>query len=51
VSIDRNLVGRYNTRTFMVPRLTRVQDYWIRKYDNKGNYSQHSALLHIDYPL
>jgi hypothetical protein len=51
MSIDRNLVGRYNTRTFTVPRLTRVQDYWIRKYDNQGNYSQHSTLLHIDYPL
>ena len=48
---DRNLIGRFTSTTFSVPRLSRVQDYWMRMYDAEDNYSQHSTLLHIDYPL
>ena len=50
---DRNLVGRYSTRNFTVPRLTRVQDYWMRQYDasTPRKYSRYSTLLHLDYPL
>ena len=49
---DRNLVGRFTTQGFTVPRLAKRQDYFLRLLDASSppNYSQHSALLHIDYP-
>jgi len=49
---DRNLVGRFTTQGFTVPRLAKRQDYFLRLLDaaSPPNYSQHSALLHIDYP-
>jgi hypothetical protein len=52
-SNDRNLVGRFNVRSFTVPRLGRVQDYFLRQYDNSSpaKYSRYSAALHLDYPL
>ena len=50
-SNDRNLAGRFATRTFTLPRLSRVQDYYLRSYDAAGRYSQYSTLLHVDYPL
>ena len=52
-SNDRNLVGRFATRSFTVPRLSRVQDYYIRQYGGASpvRYSRFSAALHLDYPL
>ena len=49
---DGNLVGRYATQTFSLPRLSRVQEYVLRQYDNSSpaKYSRQSALLHVDYP-
>ena len=49
---DGNLVGRYATQTFVLPRLSRVQEYVLRQYDNSSpaKYSRQSALLHVDYP-
>jgi len=50
---DRNLVGRFATRTFTVPRLARVQDYYLRQYggSNPVRYSRFSTALHLDFPL
>jgi hypothetical protein len=50
---DRNLVGRFATRAFTVPRLARVQDYYLRQYGGSApaKYSRFSAALHLDYPL
>jgi hypothetical protein len=48
---DRNLAGRFSTRTFVLPRITRVQDYYLRPCDAHGRYSRYSVLLHVDYPL
>jgi hypothetical protein len=48
---DRNLAGRFTTRTFTLPRWSRVQDYFLRLYDVTGQYSRHSAGLHVDYPF
>jgi hypothetical protein len=50
---DRNLVGRFTKRIFTVPRLSRVQDYFLRQYDNSSpaRYSRYSTALHLDYPL
>jgi len=49
---DGNLVGRYTTRSIVLPRLSRVQEYVLRQYDNSSppKYSQQSALVHVDYP-
>lgn len=49
---DRYLVGRFTTRTFTVPRLSRTQDYYLRQYDaaSPPRYSRYSTLLHLDYP-
>lgn len=48
---DRNLIGRYTARVVSLPRLSRVQDFFLRQYDASANYSRHSTLLHVDYPL
>lgn len=50
---DRNLIGRFATQTFTVPRLARVQNFFLRQYDNSTppKYSRFSAALHLDYPL
>jgi hypothetical protein len=49
--VDRNLVGRFNTRVITVTRLSRVMSYWIRQYDAANRYSRVATLLHVDYPL
>lgn len=50
---DRNLVGRFTTQTFTIPRLTRVQDCYLQQYDgsNPPRYSRHTTAMHVDYPL
>src|SRR5271165_6263348 len=50
---DGNLAGRFTTQTFILPRLSRVQSYYLRQYDGSSpaKYSRDSALLHVDYPL
>lgn len=50
---DRNLLGRFSTQTFSLPRLARTQNYFLRLYDSSSppRYSLYSAALHIDYPL
>jgi hypothetical protein len=50
---DRNLLGRFNTQTFGLPRLARTQNYFLRLYDSSSppKYSRYSAALHVDYPL
>jgi hypothetical protein len=50
---DRNLIGRFMTQTFIIPRLSRVQDCYLQQYDGSTppKYSRYSAALHVDYPL
>lgn len=50
---DRNLIGRFTTRSFTVPRLARTQNYYLRQYDasQPTRYSRYTAALHVDYPL
>lgn len=50
---NRNLLGRFSTQTFTLPRLARTQNYFLRLYDNSSppKYSRYSAALHVDYPL
>ena len=50
---DRNLLGRFSTQAFSLPRLARTQNYFLRLYDNSTppKYSRYSAALHIDYPI
>lgn len=50
---DRNLLGRFSTQTFSLPRLARTQNYFLRMYDSSSppRYSRYSAALHLDYPL
>jgi len=50
---DRNLLGRFATQAFTLPRLARTQNYFLRLYDNSSppRYSRYSAALHLDYPL
>ncbi|MGH9494610.1 MAG: hypothetical protein ACRD3B_06395 [Candidatus Sulfotelmatobacter sp.] len=52
-SNDRNLLGRFGSETFTLPRLTRSQTYFLRLYDSSSppRYSRYSAALHIDSPL
>jgi hypothetical protein len=52
-SNDRNLLGRFSTQAFSLPRLARTQNYFLRLYDNSSppRYSRYSAALHVDYPL
>jgi len=48
-----NLVGRFTTQQFTVPRTTRIADYFVRAYDGSTppRYSQYSAALHTNYPV
>ncbi len=48
-----NLAGRFTTQTFTLPRLSRVQGYYLRQFDGSTppKYSRYSMLLHVDYPL
>jgi hypothetical protein len=48
---DRNLLGRFATRTFSLPRLARSYTVYLRQYDAAGHYSRYSTALHINYPL
>jgi len=50
---DRNLVGRFTTQTFTIPRLSRVQNCYLQQYDGSvpPKYSRYTAALHVDYPL
>lgn len=47
---DRNLVARFTSRNFTVPRSTRSEDYYLRMYDAVGarRYSPMTTLLHVD---
>jgi hypothetical protein len=49
---DQNLAGRLTTQTFSLPRLAKVQDYFLRQFDGSTppKYSRFSAALHVDYP-
>jgi len=51
---DRNLVGRFNTQAFTLPRvLGKIQNYYVRQYDASSppRYSRYTVALHLDYPL
>ena len=50
---NRNLIGRFATQTFTLPRLARVQDYFLQQYNGSvpPQYSRYSAALHVDFPL
>ncbi|HEX8815769.1 MAG TPA: hypothetical protein VF753_09730 [Terriglobales bacterium] len=50
---NQNLIGRFTTQTFTIPRLSQIQDCYLQQYDNStpAKYSRYSAALHVDYPL
>ncbi|HZU41485.1 MAG TPA: hypothetical protein VE994_02345 [Terriglobales bacterium] len=50
---DRNLIGRFGTRLITLPRLSRVQNYFLRQYDasSPANYSEFSTAIFVDYPI
>lgn len=50
---DQNLAGRFTTQTFTLPRLAKIQNYFLRQYDasTPPKYSRFSAALHVDYPF
>ena len=50
---DRNLAGRFSTRTFNLSRLAAVQNYFLRRYDSSSppKYSRYTTALHLKYPL
>ena len=52
-SNDQNLAGRFTTQTFTVPRLGKVEDYYLRQYDASSppKYSRYTTALHVDYPF
>lgn len=52
-SNDRNLVGRFGTQTFTVPRLSKAQGYFLRQYDSSSvpaKYSRFTTALYVSYP-
>jgi hypothetical protein len=50
-NVDRNLLGRFTTETFTVPKLATSQNYFLRMFDGSTppNYSRFATLLHVDY--
>jgi hypothetical protein len=53
VSNDRNLLGRFSSQTFTLPRVARTQNYFLRLYNtfSPPQYSRYAAALHVDHPL
>jgi len=53
VGNDRDLLGRFSSQTFSLPRLGRTQTYFLRLYDDSTppRYSRYAAALHVDSPL
>ncbi len=49
---NRNLLGRFTSQTFTLPRLGRTVNFFVQQYDasNPPRYSRFSAALHLDYP-
>jgi hypothetical protein len=49
---DRNLVGRFATQGFTIPRLSQAQGCYLRQYDASvpPKYSRYSAALYVNYP-
>jgi hypothetical protein len=50
---DENLAGRFTTQAFTLPRLSKVEDYFLRQFDASvpPRYSRHTTALHIDFPF
>lgn len=50
---DRNLVGRFGTQTFILPRLSKNQGYYLRQYDasTPPKYSRFTTSLYVSYPF
>jgi len=50
---DRNLAGRFASRSFSLPRFGKTQDYFLRRYDSSSppKYSRYSTALHVGIPL
>jgi len=50
---DRNLAGRFANQTFTLPRLSEIQDYYVRQYNASSPplYSRYTTALHVDMPL
>jgi hypothetical protein len=50
---NRNLLGRFTSSSFTLPRYARAQDYFLQSYDSSSpvKYSRYSTALHVDYPL
>jgi hypothetical protein len=50
---DQNLAGRFTTQAFTLPRLGKVEDYFLRQYDASSppKYSRYTTALHVDYPF
>ncbi len=50
---DQDLIGRFSSQTFSLPRLGRTQTYFLRLYDDSTppRYSRYAAALHVDSPL
>jgi hypothetical protein len=50
VSNDRNLLGRFSSQTFTLPRVARTQNYFLRLYNtfSPPQYSRYAAALHVD---
>ncbi len=48
---DRNLAGRFSTRTFNLTRLAAVQNYFLRQYDASAppKYSRFTTALHLTF--
>jgi hypothetical protein len=49
--VDRNLIGRFTTQIFTVPKPAKPQSYFLRMYDGgtPPKYSRFATLLHVNY--
>jgi hypothetical protein len=53
VDNNRNLAGRFTSRSFTLTRYARGQTYFLKSYDGETppKYSRYATALHVDYPL
>ncbi|HEX9198338.1 MAG TPA: hypothetical protein VF865_02175 [Acidobacteriaceae bacterium] len=50
MAVDRNLVGRFMSRNFTLPKTTAAQEFYLRQFDGSApaRYSPYASVLHLD---
>jgi hypothetical protein len=50
MAVDRNLIGRFTSRNFTLPRTATTQEFYLRQFDasTPAKYSPYASVLHLE---